>query len=172
MLSARASRGCRASFATLIERHYDRIHRLAWRWSGAPAIADDVTQEVCVKLAKAIRNFRGDSKFTTWVHRIAYTTTLDHLERAQRMVAVAPSDIVTLIDQQHRAEGPDTALGGEIWDAVRQLPPQQRDAVLLVYGEEMSHAEAARVMGINENTVSWHVHEAKKKLRIWLEAVG
>ena len=52
------------------------------------------------------------------------------------------------------------------------LPNQQRDAVLLVYGEDMTHAEAANVMGCSEKTVSWHIHEAKKRLRILLEAVG
>ena len=63
-------------------------------------------------------------------------------------------------------------IGAEIWDAVRDLPPQQRDAVLLVYAEDMSHAEAAALMDCSEKTVSWHVHEAKKKLKILLKAVG
>lgn len=53
----------------------------------------------------------------------------------------------------------------EIWAAVRQLPDQQRDAVLLVYAEDMSHAQAGEIMGCKETTVSWHIHEAKKTLR-------
>ena len=48
---------------------------------------------------------------------------------------------------------------------MRELPEQQRDAVLLVYAEEMSHAEAGEIMGCKEATVSWHIHEAKKTLR-------
>ena len=63
-------------------------------------------------------------------------------------------------------------IGAEIWQTVRALPAQQRDAVLLVYGEDMSHAEAAAVMGCSEKTVSWHLHEAKKRLKIQIEAVG
>ncbi|MNL67562.1 RNA polymerase factor sigma-70 [compost metagenome] len=53
----------------------------------------------------------------------------------------------------------------QLWDAVRSLPEKQRDAVLLVYAEELSHAEAATIMGIREATVSFHVHEARKTLR-------
>jgi len=55
---------------------------------------------------------------------------------------------------------------------VRTLPEKQREAVLLVYGEGMSHAEAADVMGSAEATVSWHVHEAKKRLKVLLRSAG
>lgn len=60
--------------------------------------------------------------------------------------------------------GSDDPVEG-LWEAVRQLPARQRDCVLLVYAEEMNHAEAADVLGCSEATVSWHVHEARKRLR-------
>lgn len=170
-LAAKAAGGCRASFAALVEKHYDRIHRLAWRWSGSREAAEDIAQDVCVKLGAAIRNYRGEAAFTTWLHRIAYTTTLDHLRGTQRMIAAEPSEIIRLIDDR-ALQAEDTIVAQEIWDAVRDLPPQQRDAVLLVYAEDMSHAEAATLMGCSEKTVSWHIHEAKKKLKILLKAVG
>lgn len=126
-----------------------------------------------MKLAKAIQGYRADAAFKTWLHRIAYTTTIDALRVAQRMQAVEPSEIIRLADRTGAVapldEGED---GGHIWQAVRSLPGQQRDAILLVYGEDMSHQDAVRVMGCSEKTVSWHVHEAKKKLKILLEAVG
>jgi len=167
----RAGGGCRASFSALLERHYDRIYRLAWRWCGQRERAEDIAQDVCVKLASAIRTYRGDAKFTTWLHRISYTTSLDSLRATQRLVAVEPSEIVRLADDA-QADADDEADAEDLWRAVRALPPQQRDAVLLVYGEDMSHAEAAGVMGCSEKTVSWHIHEAKKRLKILLEAVG
>ena len=172
MLAAKAAGGCRQSFAALVERHYDRIHRLAWRWSGSRDLAEDIAQDVCVKLAGAIRSYRAEAAFTTWLHRIAYTTTIDKLRASQRILAVEPSEITRLIDIEGAVSAEDTLAGQEIWNAVRGLPPQQRDAVLFIYGEDMSHAEAAGVMGCSEKTVSWHVHEAKKKLKILLEAVG
>ncbi len=172
-LAARAASGCRASFSVLIERHYDRIYRMAWRWSGARDRAEDIAQDVCVKLAGAVRGYRGDAAFTTWLHRIAYTTMIDQARSTQRTIAVEPSDIVRLVDGQDRSDSAeDTMVASdgmrEIWTAVRALPPQQRDAVLLIYGEDMSHAQASLVMGCSEKTVSWHIHEAKKKLKLSL----
>jgi RNA polymerase sigma-70 factor (ECF subfamily) len=70
-------------------------------------------------------------------------------------------------------ETPESAvLDQELWQAVRALPEQQRDAVLLVYGEDLKHAEAALIMGCSEKTVSWHLHEAKKRLRKTVQAVS
>ncbi len=171
-LSKRAAEGCRASMSALLERHYDRIYRLAWRWCGSRETAEDIAQDVCVKLTRAIRDWRGDARFTTWLYRIAYTTTLDWMRVNQRMVSFAPSDIVSLVDASQSLTPDDDATGEELWRAVRTLPPQQRDAVLLIYGQDMSHAEASMIMGCSEKTVSWHVHEAKKRLKIYLEAVG
>jgi RNA polymerase sigma-70 factor (ECF subfamily) len=171
-LAMRAAQGCRASFALLLDRHYDRIYRLAWRWTGSRMAGEDIAQDVAVKLARAIRAFRGDAAFTTWLHRIAYTTTVDFLRANQRSVSVDPSEIVRLIDSVAEVRPDAENVGVDLWTAVRSLPDQQRDAVLLVYGEDLSHAEAATVMGCSENTVSWHVHEARKRLKILLEAVG
>ena len=171
-LIARATGGCRASFGALVARHYDRIYRLAWRWTGSQTLAEDIAQDVCVKLGTAIRSYRGDAAFTTWLHRIAYTTTVDQMRLNQRTVATDPSMMMRLIDEGDLYESDSDDEAQSLWTAVRSLPPQQRDAVLLVYGEDMNHAEAARVMGCSEKTVSWHVHEAKKKLKVLLEAVG
>ncbi len=171
-LAMRAAAGCRASFALLLERHYDRIYRLAWRWTGSRTAGEDIAQDVAVKLARAIRAYRADAAFTTWLHRIAYTTTVDFLRANQRSVNVDPSEIVRLIDSVAEVRPDAETVGVDLWTAVRSLPDQQRDAVLLVYGEDLSHAEAATVMGCSENTVSWHVHEARKRLKILLEAVG
>ena len=171
-LSKRAALGDRDAFSSLISRHHGRIYRLAWRWCGKRDAAEDIAQDVCVKLAGAIRNYRGESSFATWLHRIAYTTAINHMRLSQRMMAVEPSEIIRLVDRAPDHSPDDSVDGAELWEAVRALPPQQRDAVLMVYGEDMSHREAASIMGCSEKTVSWHIHEAKKRLRILLEAVG
>ena len=88
------------------------------------------------------------------------------------MTPADPSEITTLIDHAAATSVETETFASELWTAVRQLPEKQRDAVLLVYGEDMSHAEAAAVMGCGEKTVSWHVHEARKRLKDLLEAVS
>lgn len=171
-LSRRAAAGERDAFTNLLERHYDRIYRLAYRFAGKRQEAEDIAQDVCVKLAKAIRGYRAEAQFATWLHRIVYTTALDHLRTNQRTLVLEPSEIVRLAEGGGDNFFEESSHRREVWDLVGGLPNQQRDAVLLVYGEEMSHREAAEIMGCSEKTVSWHIHEAKKRLRVLLEAVG
>ncbi|PPD41350.1 MAG: RNA polymerase subunit sigma-70 [Methylocystis sp.] len=169
-LAQRAAAGDRAAFAVLAERHYARVHALAWRWSGARGDAEDIAQETMVKMAGAIRSFRGDCAFSTWAYRIAYTTAVDYIRSRSRVIPFAPSKMQELAESTVRDLPEDAAMNEELWRAVRALPEQQRDAVLLVYGEDMSHADAATLMACSEKTVSWHLHEARKRLKISLEA--
>ncbi|WP_442753628.1 RNA polymerase sigma factor [Methylocystis sp. JAN1] len=170
-LARRAATGDRAAFAALAERHYDRVHALAWRWSGARVEAEDIAQETMVKMAGAITNFRGESAFATWLFRIAYTTAVDHIRARSKVVAFSPEQMAELGDGADCETPEDATMNNQLWRAVRGLPEQQRDAVLLVYGEDLSHGEAAALMGCSEKTVSWHLHEARKRLKISLEAV-
>jgi RNA polymerase sigma-70 factor, ECF subfamily len=175
-LARKAAEGCRESFAALVEAYYDRIYRLAWRFCGSQTLAEDVAQDVCVKLATAITGYRGDAAFSTWVWRITYNVAVDRMRAGHNMLCAEPLEIASLIDGgsgEARAATPEeNAISAELWRTVHTLPQQQRDAVLLVYGEDMSHAEAAEVMGCQEKTVSWHLHEAKKRLKETFKAAG
>ena len=163
-LVARAVAGDRRAFGQLVERHYDFIFRTACKWCGKVSDAEDVAQDVCVKLAGILKSFDGRAAFTSWLYRVTLNAVRD-MQRARsrrgrnadRYAEVAPDEY--LPDQE------DSAATRELWDAVRRLPEQQRDAVLLIYAEGMSHAEAGVIMGCKEATVSWHIHEAKKTLR-------
>lgn len=171
-LAVRAAAGDAAAFGTLLERHYDRIYRLAWRLVGSRDDAEDVAQDVCVKLATAIRGWRGEAELSSWIWRIAWNAATDMLRARQRTRATDPSEMASLAEAPIPVTPEDRVEGQELWQAVRALPPQQRDAVLLVYGEDMSHGEAAAVLGCSEKTVSWHLHAARKRLKTMLEAVA
>lgn len=170
-LARNAAGGDREAFSLLVERHYGFIFRLAWRLTGHRADAEDLAQEVCARLGRAIRTYRGGSAFTTWLYAIVVNAARDSARRAAREAArnsawgvqamIEGADVVA-------AEAEDPA--GALWTAVRQLPGKQREAVTLVYGEGMNHATAAGLMGCSEATVSWHVHEAKKRLRLLVAA--
>jgi len=163
-LVRRAKSGNRAAFSALIADHYDMIHRVAWKWCGDGHEAEDVAQEVCVKLATAISGFDGRAAFSSWVYRIVINTVRDRQRSAVRRKALAVAHLE--LAETEDAAGQEEALAAqELWQAVRQLPAKQRDAVLLIYAEEKTHAEAATILGIKEATVSWHVHEARKALR-------
>jgi RNA polymerase sigma-70 factor (ECF subfamily) len=171
-LIGRAAGGSEAAFAALVRVHYDGIYRMAWRWLGSREDAEDVAQDVCIKLGRAIRGFRGEAEFSTWLYRLTYNATLDFMRARKRSRRNHDPEVVVLF-KDRTGESPDANVsGGELWEEVRGLSAQQRDAVLLVYAEDMTHAEAANVMGCSEKTVSWHLHEARKRLKTRLQEVG
>lgn len=163
-LVVRAQNGDAEAFGELIAEHYDLIHRTAWKWCGNRADAEDIAQDVCVKLGSAIAGFDGRSAFSSWVYRITLNAVRD-LQRAGKRRGRHADAYAEVTPEDQPAEQEEAATSRQLWDAVRALPDKQRDAVLLVYAEELSHAAAAEIMGIREATVSWHVHEARKTLR-------
>jgi RNA polymerase sigma factor (sigma-70 family) len=163
-LVVRARNGDAEAFAELIEDHYDLIHRTAWKWCGNRHDAEDVAQDVCVKLGSAIRGFDGRSAFSSWVYRITLNAVRD-MQRAGKRRGRHAEAYAEVSPEDHPATQEEAATSSQLWAAVRNLPEKQRDAVLLVYAEELSHAAAADIMGIKEATVSFHVHEARKTLR-------
>lgn len=163
-LVTRAQNGDAEAFGALIGEHYDLIHRTAWKWCGNRADAEDIAQDVCVKLGSALAGFDGRSAFSSWVYRITLNAVRD-MQRAGKRRGRHVDAYAEVTPGDQPADQEEAATGRQLWAAVRALPDKQRDAVLLVYAEELSHAAAAEIMGIREATVSWHVHEARKTLR-------
>lgn len=164
VLVQRAKAGDRLAFEQLVEAHYEFIFRTACKWTGKKSDAEDIAQEVCIKLATAIRSFDGRSAFTSWLYRVTINMVRD-MQRSttRRDKSIDAFSLVHPEDDPGSQEESTTAR--EIWTAVSALPDKQREAIMLVYAEDMSHAEAAEIMGCKEATVSWHIHEAKKTLR-------
>src|SRR5262249_47005777 len=147
-LIARARNGETRAFGHLVERHYDFIYRVAHRWCGARADAQDIAQDVCMRLAAAIRTYRGSATFTSWLYVLTLNAARDFARRSKREGSKADS-----FSQHIRLTGgafdDGEARARALWDAVRRLPEKQRDAVLLVHGEGLTHAAASDVMGIS-----------------------
>jgi RNA polymerase sigma-70 factor (ECF subfamily) len=170
-LIGRAKGGDREAFGTLVERHYGFVYRAAYRWCGRKADAEDIAQEVCARLGKAMRDYRGGGAFTTWLYTVTLNAARDHARKTAREAAKTSAyGVHVLISGVGPEERGDPAEA--LWAAVRQLPDKQRDAVTLVYGEGVSHAVAAQAMAISETTVSWHIHEAKKRLKVLMRQAG
>lgn len=163
-LIAEARSGDRQAFARLVERHYDFMFRVAWKWCGRKTDAEDIGQEAAVRLGKAIRSFRGQGAFTTWLYPLVLNAARDHVRKTARETRKVDAFGVHAVTLGEAEEEPDDR-ADTLWAAVRQLPDKQREAITLVYGEGLGHAEASEIMGCAEATVSWHVHEAKKRLK-------
>ena len=162
-LVAAAAAGDRAAFAELLERHYDRVHGLAWQLTGARADADDIAQDVCCVLVEKIAGFRGEAKFVTWLCGIVYNCCRDH-HRRRRSFGRFAEKLTVLAGLTKGPDGRD--LHDQLWikSAVAKLKPAYRETVVLVAGQQLTHAEAAAILGIAEATVSWRMHEVRRLL--------
>lgn len=158
-----ARAGDRRAFETLLRRHYDRVHRLAWQLTGSRADADDIAQDVCCTLAEKLGTFRGEARFSTWLCGITFNACRD-LKRRKRSFLGLTEKLTALAGLTQGPDGRD--LHDAIWvkSAVTRLKPAYRDAVVLVAGQELTHAEAAAILGVAEATVSWRLHEARRML--------
>ena len=101
-LVVRAQSGDRAAFAALVRAHQDEVFTLARRLVGDPHMAADIAQETLVRAWRALPSFRGDSKLSTWLHRITVNTAWTHRDRARRNAALALEDV-----REQPDNGPD-----------------------------------------------------------------
>jgi len=162
-LVAGAVAGDRESFGLLLERHYDRIHGLAWQLTGSRADADDIAQDVCCTLVERIASFRREARFTTWLCGIVFNACRD-LHRRRRSFGGVAARLAVLAGLARGPDGRD--LHDALWvkSAIAGLPPAYRDTAILVAGQQLTHAEAAAILGVAEATISWRMHEVRRML--------
>ena len=158
-----AAGGDSEAFSALIARHYDRVFRLAFRMTGVRAEAEDLCQDICAGLPAKIAAFRGDARFTTWLYRVVVNAANDRHRR--RATYAKAADGWGEVEVARRAEAAETAEALDwLTAAVKALPEDLRNTVALVL-DDVTHAEAAKVLDVSEGTISWRMSEAKKRLR-------
>jgi RNA polymerase sigma-70 factor (ECF subfamily) len=162
--------GCRRgdadAFRSLFEIHKDRVYSIALRYCGDPTEAMDIAQEVFLKLFSAIPNFRGDSRFESWLYRIVVNCCFDHKRKRLRLGPLV-DDLLGLL--RAPGEGPlqqmmRDQLGDRVRSAVSALPPDQRIAVVLRYTEGLSYDEIGEVLGCSQGTIASRLNRAHKVL--------
>lgn len=157
-----ARTGDHAAFGALLRRHDDQMRALAWTVLRDRAAMDDALQDAYLKAFRNLDRFRGDAKFSTWLHRIVYRTCLDHLRRRRPVVA---------LDEVGEPAAPG-ADGDErvserlrIDQALASLDPETAAAVVLVDRDGHSYEDAAGVLGIAAGTVASRLHRGRRALR-------
>lgn len=162
-LLAAAQDGSRDAFEALLRRHYDRIHGLAWQLTGSRADADDIAQDVCCILAEKLGSFQGRAKFTTWLCGIVVNACHD-LRRRRRSLRGLAESFAVMASLARGADGRDLHDAMWIKSAIARLKPAYRETVVLVVGQQLTHAEAAEIMGVAEATISWRMHEVRRQV--------
>lgn len=154
-------------FEALVRAHQERVRRQLRRLTrGDHALADDLAQETFVQAWRHLADFRGDARIGTWLYRIAYHAFLAHVRSSH---ATLPLDAAG-----DEAAGPDPSEGSlqrlDVDRALARLPEAERVALIHCFALDLSHAEAAEVLGWPLGTLKSHVARGKARLREQLAA--
>ncbi len=162
-LALAAAQGDRQAFSSLIDRQYDRMFGLCFRLTGNRAEAEDLCQDICAALPAKLGSYRRQAKVSTWLYRV--TVNAAHDRRRRRATFTKASDGWGDWEISRQAEMAETQ-GQVAWlhTAMARLPDDLRDTLALVL-DDMTHAEAADILGVSEGTISWRMSEVKKRLR-------
>ncbi|MFN3304649.1 MAG: RNA polymerase sigma factor [Roseateles sp.] len=164
-LVARAAAGDRSAFAALVQAHQGYLRKLLGRaCRGDPARADDLAQEAFVRAWRALPKFRGEARFRTWLTRLAWSALSAERPALPRADDAEPDETAT------DDFAPDADWRIDLDRAMATLSDAQRHALLLCYGADLSHAEAAQVLGWPLGTLKTQVLRAKARLRAQLQA--
>lgn len=178
-LARAAAEGDSAAFELLIRRHTGRVYRIALRICGNPADAEDVAQEVFLKLYRSLGKFQGESSFTTFLYRVTTNAALDFLRGRKRRETVpleteenSPSAVLPDLDMLPDERLERRELQRAVRRGIAKLPAGQRAALALRELEGLSYAEVATVLGLSEGTVKSRIARGRERLRVILEREG
>ena len=170
-LIARAQRGDEEAFAALFEAHKRRVYSLCLRMTGNTAEAEDLTQEAFLQLFRKISTFRGESAFSTWLHRLAVNVVLMHL-RKKGLQQISLDEVDTSQDEPVKRDygSDDRRLTGSVdriglQKAIADLPPGYRAVFVLHDVEGYEHNEIAEIMKCSVGNSKSQLHKARMKLR-------
>jgi len=171
LLITAAASGSAPAFTQLFNRYYPMIHAFAFRLSLCPAEAGDIAQDTFIQAARALGGFRREASFKNWLYTIAANKSRDRHRQQTRRERLSTA-YATLHETAGVTGGgaDEPAASVAVREALTGLSPELREAVALVYYEGLNHAEAARVSGCAETTVSWRLFRAKQKLKRVLRA--
>ncbi|HZT70852.1 MAG TPA: sigma-70 family RNA polymerase sigma factor [Terriglobia bacterium] len=174
-LIARAQRGDEEAFAALFETHKRRVYSLCLRMIGNPTEAEDLTQEAFLQLFRKISTFRGESAFSTWLHRLAVNVVLMHLrKKGLNQISLDETENSQgepikrdYGDEDRRLVGSIDRIG--LNRAIAELPPGYRTVFILHDVEGYEHNEIAEIMNCSIGNSKSQLHKARLKLREWFK---
>lgn len=156
------------AFEALYRRHAGHVHAVCLRLTGEQNRAEEAVQDVFVRVWERLASFRGESAFSSWLHRLAVNTVLQAMRSERRRVTrVAPADGEPLTDAPAAPARLDEHM--DLEDAIRRLPEQMRTVVVLHDIEGFSHEEIANMTGIPAGTIRSQLSRARRTLSQWLE---
>lgn len=161
-LVAAAQAGDTAAFEKLVRAHGGAVYAHALRFFGNASTAEDIVQEVFLRVYRSLGTFDGSAAFSTWLFRVTRNTCLDELRRGKRRaIPVDPIDFAMRTTPDH---APGVIDGAALEEALRALQPEDREALGAVTLFGLSYAEASDALGIPVGTVKSRVFRARRTL--------
>lgn len=161
------------AYAQLVNRYKDLVYTLALRMVKHREEAEEVAQDTFVKVFRSLNRFKGDSKFSTWIYRITYNTSLDRLKKNKKHYNDIEIDDYTFNQLGTIDNALDNLINEEKSKLIRQcidkLPEDSSSLLTLFYFEELSLDEISKIINIEVNTVKVKLFRARKKLAVILE---
>lgn len=173
-----------SAFNELVVTYQRRVFALVFRMLGRREEAEDLAQEVFVQVFKAIDQFRGDSKLSTWIYRIAVNLCKNRAKYLSRRHANDQDDVDAMADRLPFSAAKGVSVGGisrpdelvegmqlevVVKRAIAQIEPEFREVLILRDVEDMSYEEIAEVTGLADGTVKSRIHRARAQLRTLVE---
>jgi RNA polymerase sigma-70 factor, ECF subfamily len=182
-LISRAAGGDPAAFQVLVEQHRSMVYRVAYQFAGNHYDAEDIAQDVFIKVYRSLGRFRQDAQFTSWIYRIAMNACIDH-RRRQSPAGAAPFGAPfneaaeqKMLNVVEEGPGPETSayageLGTVLETAIGRLPQGQRIVFIMRHYEGLKLGEIASALGLAEGTVKRQLHAAVHRLRAALSGAN
>jgi RNA polymerase sigma-70 factor (ECF subfamily) len=171
---AQSRKGDHAAFAALVRAHQEMIHSLTFRLTGSVADCKDLAQETFIRAHQQLDSYQGTAKFSSWLYRIAVNACLDWRRREGRRAQLHTDWGQASVTEPAAADSgaADDELSRQVQAALMKLPDKQRAAIVLTVYAGHNHAEAGKILGCSETTVSWRIFAARRKLKKLLNQTG
>ena len=170
-LVSRCLRGDETAWEELVRLHTRKVYGLCYRFTGSGSEAQDLTQEVFLRVFRTVKTFRSaEGSFATWLSRVTRNLLIDHYRRTRHdRVTDSIEDQLPTMEQEGTETRPDRALAGReaseiLQAALQKLSPDLREAVILRDLQEMEYREIADVLGIPEGTVKSRLNRGRAEL--------
>ena len=171
-LISRAAGGDPSAFQALVERHRSMVYRVAYQFAGNHHDAEDIAQDVFIKVYRSLDRFRQDAPLTSWMYRIVMNACIDHRRRQRSAIAAPFGDEAEqrMLNTPEDTPGPEErAYAGELGQVLEseigRLPNGQRVVFVMRHHQGMKLCEIADALGLAEGTVKRQLHAAVHRLR-------